>query len=215
MMLKSTVMPIVDTIRTAIRRHIHRLAVWLDHKTRGGLTPDTVTFVGVLMHIPIALLIAKGALAAAAVLLAIFGLFDVLDGELARHQKRASTRGMILDATTDRIKETMLYGGVAYYLAMNGSPEWAFLAVIACGASITVSYAKAKGEAALALRKHITDHHKLNRHFKEGMVPFEIRMTILVIGLLFNQLVLATGLIAVLAVLTVIGRLQTIAKEVS
>lgn len=208
-------MMILDAIRIAIRHGIRAVAVWLDRVTRGALTPDSVTLIGVLMHVPIAVLIGEGYLVVAALMLVFFGLFDVLDGELARLQKRASPKGMVLDATTDRIKEVLIFAGVAYYISNSPQAEWAFVAVLAAGLSISVSYAKAKGEAALAVLRHTTDHHKLNRHFKEGLVPFEIRMTIVIIGLLFGQLLWATVLIAVLASITIVGRLQNIAKELS
>ncbi len=173
-----------------------------------------VTTAGVVMHLPIAFLIGLGQLRWAALLLVIFGLFDVLDGELARLQNRATVKGMLYDATTDRIKEVIIYAGVAYWFTTHNYVHWALVAVIACGASITVSYAKAKGEMALSLKRKINDHHTLNYRFKAGLAPFEIRMTIMVLGLLFNQLLLATALVAALASITVFERLWVIGKQV-
>src|SRR5476651_1257012 len=109
---------ISDTIRNLVRAQARIVAIFLDHATKGKLTPNMVTIAGLIAHIPIAWLIATGAHnLLAALLLVIFGLFDALDGELARTQKRASTSGMVLDASTDRMKETLLYIGVAYVLA--------------------------------------------------------------------------------------------------
>lgn len=189
-------------------RHI---AQWLNKVTGGRLRPNTVTVVGVVMHIPIAVLIAFGYFIPAAILLIIFGLFDALDGELARLQKRASQQGMLLDASTDRMKEVLLYTGAAYALALGDVPELAALAVLACGASLCVSYIKAKGEAAIASKKSVP-HHELNRLFSDGFARFEVRMAILVIGLLAHQLAIAVALIAILATYTALWRLVVISR---
>lgn len=165
------------------------------------------------MHVPIAFLIAFNHLDWAALLLLVFGLFDVLDGELARLQKRAGPKGMIYDATTDRLKETLLYSGIAYFLAAHGQAKWVFVPVLACGVSLTVSYAKAKGEAALALKGRFKDHHTLNRRFNDGLVPLGVRMFIILLGLLANQLLLASGLVAILASLTIFERLKAIFEQ--
>lgn len=213
MMLHWEKMGLLDDIRNGVRAAGRQLAVALNRATHSKLTPNMVTTVGVAMHLPIGLLIAYGKLELAAGLLIVFGLFDVLDGELARLQGTANSRGMLYDATTDRIKEVLLYSGIAYFLSTGANAEWAFAAVVACGASITVSYAKAKGEAALALKRHLSDHHALNRHFKEGLVPFEIRMAMVVIGLLTGRILEATVLVAILATITIFTRLSVIGKQ--
>lgn len=141
-------MLIIDSIRQFFRSNIRKLAKILDKLSKGRLTPDTVTWVSVLAHLPIAVLIGYGQLEWAAVLLVFFGLFDVLDGELARLQQVASPRGMVLDASTDRIKEVLIYSGAAYYISQTAEAGWAWLAVAACGTTLTVSYIKAKGEVA-------------------------------------------------------------------
>lgn len=182
------------------------------HKISGGrLHPDTVTIIGVLMHVPIAWLIATRHPLWAALLLVIFGLFDTLDGELARLQKRASAKGMLLDASTDRFKETLLYSGIAYFLAAGTHPEMAAWAAAACGASISVSYVKAKGESAVAASKTIA-HDTLNRMFKDGLLTFEMRMALLVVGLLTGTLEWVVVIIAIFAGFTAVQRLVTITK---
>jgi phosphatidylglycerophosphate synthase len=164
------------------------------------------------MHLPIAWLIATGRYnTLAAVLLIVFGLFDVLDGELARLQGSARASGMLLDASTDRIKETALYAGAAYALAAT-SPKAVVWAVIACGSSLCVSYVKAKGEAALASSRGHMSHAELNRIFKDGLLTFEFRMTALIVGLLIHQLLLAVIFIALLASFTTVQRLVRIMK---
>lgn len=203
---------LVDSIRNSIRGVMRGIARKLHTLSGGKLQPDTVTLIGLFMHIPIAWLIATEHNVWAAILLVIFGLFDTLDGELARLQGRASARGMLLDASTDRMKEVLIYMGAAYAIAMGDFPGEAVWAVAACGASLCVSYIKAKGESAVASKKNIP-HHELNRMFKDGLAPFEVRMAIVVVGLLLDQLVFAVGIIAALATYTAVQRLILISRK--
>lgn len=204
---------VLNLIKDTVRDGVRHIARWVHRVTGGKVTPNAITVFGLLMHIPIAIFIARGRLVLAGILLIIFGLFDVLDGELARLQKKSTVRGMLLGATTDRMKETMLYSGAAFYLASGTQPAVAVWAVIACGASLTVSYVKAKGEAAVASSRSIVPHAALNRMFADGLLSFEMRMFVLALGLLTGQLLLAVAGIAVLASLTALQRLLTISEK--
>jgi CDP-diacylglycerol--glycerol-3-phosphate 3-phosphatidyltransferase len=207
-------MKLLDALREGVRSMMRVIARWLNSATGGKLSPDTVTIVGLLAHIPIAWLIATQHNLWAAGLLVVFGLFDAVDGELARLQKRASSAGMLLDASTDRIKEVLLYTAAAYnIIAVTGRPYLAVWAVAACGASLCVSYVKAKGETAIK-DAHLTAN-EINRLFGDGLMRFEVRMLILVIGLLSNRVALAVIVIAIGASLTTIGRLIRITRELS
>lgn len=205
----------MDKLKQAVRRLVRQVAVFVNWVSGGRVTPNAVTVFGVLMHGPIAVLIGLGDFVLAAILLVIFGLFDTLDGELARLQKRASLRGMLLDASTDRMKEVMLYTGAAYVLAGTTSPRTAVWAAAACGASICVSYVKAKGEGAIASQKHDIPHAVLNRMFSNGVFSFEIRMALLVIGLAIGQLAPVLVVIAIGAALTALYRLILISRRLT
>lgn len=205
-------MPFIDTIRNVIRSSIRHFARWLNTATKGKLSPNSVTLFGFIMHIPIAYLIVLNQFYLAAVLLIVFGLFDTLDGELARLQNRASPQGMLLDALTDRLKEVVLYTGIAIELSQTHRSAVAWC-VVACGASICVSYVKAKGEAALASQVDSIPHHTLNYIFKDGLMAFEVRMTVLVLGLLFHQLLAVVIIISITSLYTIIPRFLHIARE--
>ena len=194
---------------------MREVAMLLNELTGGKITPNGVTWFGFLMHIPIAFFIANGDFIRAAFLLVVFGLFDTLDGELARLQKRVSDAGGLLDASTDRFKEVLLYSGAAWYFASGAHPKYAALAVAACGASICVSFVKAKGEAIVASSgKHIP-YPELNRMFSGGLFPFEVRMIVLVIGLLANQLAWAVAIIAIFSSYTAFQRLFVISRRLN
>ena len=201
----------LDRARASTRRVMRIIARALNSIFGPRLTPNMVTLIGLVMHLPIGLLIAYEQFILAAVLLVIFGLFDCLDGELARIQNRVSNAGMLLDASTDRFKEVILYTGVAYALINSPAPHMAVWAVVACGASICVSYVKAKGETAVAGGKLTAN--EVNRLFQDGLFRFEVRMALLVIGLIVNQLLIATVIIAVASSSTAIERLIRITRK--
>lgn len=203
----------LDKIKLQIRHIMHGVAVALNWVSGGHLSPNAVTLVGLTMHIPIALLVATGHFYWAAGLLVVFGLFDTLDGELARLQNRASNTGMFLDATTDRFKEVLLYTGVAYSLIHSAHPNYAAWAVAACGASLSVSYVKAKGELAVS-GSGLTANQINKTMFRDGLLGFEVRMFLLVIGLLSNQLAIITAVIAVLSAYTALERLMKVLHHI-
>lgn len=202
-------------IRGQARSGAYKVAERLDKWSHGKITPAMVTWFGFAMHIPIAWLIATEHNLWAATFLIVFGLFDVLDGGLARVQGTASPRGMLLDASTDRMKEVLLYAGAAYALLGSAHPKAAVWAVVACGASICVSYVKAKGEAAVAAGSKKIPHTELNRMFGDGLVTFEIRMAILAAGLLFDQVYWSVVVIALAAAFTAFQRLILISRRLA
>ncbi|TAH35183.1 CDP-alcohol phosphatidyltransferase family protein [Candidatus Saccharibacteria bacterium] len=206
---------IVDAVKTAIIRVVHDVAVALNALSKGKISPNGVTWFGFLMHLPIAYFIIDGQLVKAGALLIFFGLFDKLDGELARLQKRVTNNGGFLDASTDRFKEVILYGGIAWYFAQGSHPEYAAIAAVACGASICVSYVKAKGEAVVASLEKKIPYPELNKMFSGGLFPFEIRMTVLIVGLLFNQLLWAVAAIAIFSAITALNRMIIISRRIS
>ena len=201
----------IDVIRNAIKALMSALAITLNKATGGKLSADVITLIGLFSHIPIAWLIAVQKNYLAAGLLVFFGLFDSVDGALARAQKKSSSRGMLLDASTDRIKEVILYIGASSALVASGYAGWAGWAVAACGASLVVSYVKAKGETAISDKK--LSPSDINRIFADGIMRYEIRMFVLIVGLLTNTLRYALVFIAVTSALTAIGRFHKISQK--
>lgn len=204
----------VPAIKSFIRRMLRHVAQALNRVSDGKITPNGVTVFGFLMHIPVAWLIAIGRPHWAALGLVIFGLFDTLDGELSRVQGTSSSNGMLLDASTDRMKEVLVYTGIAYFFATSTHPVYAVWATAALGASVCVSYVKAKGEAAVAASTKKITHDKLNHMFSDGLLTFEIRMFLLIVGLLIGYLVWIVAAIAILASYTALQRLMRISKAV-
>lgn len=209
----------LDWCRVAVRDIMRSLAKGLNKATKGRLHPNAVTMIGLIAHLPIAWLIATEQLVWAAILLVIFGLFDTLDGELARLQHRESRLGMLLDSISDRAKEAVLYLGVGYYLVETAAADgkavgyFAVLAVAACAGSLLVSYVNAWGEVALMGTGG--QARKVNQALRIGLMRFEIRMFVLAVGLLFDWLFVAVFLIALLSWVTALERIIDVSRRLN
>lgn len=203
----------INIVTDAIRMFMYKVAQLLNKLSGGHLTPNTITYTGLVTHVPVALLIAQGYFGYASLGIVIFGLFDALDGALAKVQGKVGNAGMLLDASTDRMKEVLLYCGVGYVIAASGTPNMATWAVSALGMSLCVSYIKAKGETAIKDLK--LTPNEINQLFSDGIFRFQIRMVVLILGLLSNQLILAIIIITIGSGLTAISRLYTIMKKLS
>lgn len=204
---------LVDTIRRAFIWAVRHFARWLNRVTAGRLKPDAVTITGLLLHVPVALLVADGRYwVLAGVLLTFVGLMDKLDGELARLQKQVTNNGGFLDATTDRLKEVLLYTAAVYWLAQGADPAMAAWAAAACGVSLSVSYIKAKGEAVIATTGRKLSYTTLNKLFADGLMSFEVRIFVFIVGLVSGYLLWGLVLITVLAGLTALKRLVNVSK---
>lgn len=201
-------MDAIDRVRGLVRSWLKLVARFIDQFSGGRVTPTQVTLLSAVAHIGIAWTIIDSRLLLAAGLLVVFGLMDALDGELARLQGRASHLGIVLDATSDRIKETFIYGGIVVYLSQSLSPGQLFWVVLALGLSISLSYIKAKGEAVLAAQKdNQLDPQALNRFIGgDSLMQFDVRMTFIVIGLVFNVLWWVVLLIAFISAFSIVSR---------
>lgn len=191
-----------------------RFARWLNKTTGGKLKPSHITTLSLLGHFPAGWALWTGRPILAAALIAVFASMDAIDGALAREQGSASKQGMFYDAVTDRLKEVILYSALGVFLARSsyGNP---WLAAALAGTSLLVSYVKAKGEMALSGGSTV-DPQKMNRAFSDGLARYEVRMAILIIGLLL--LPLLTPLLRLLVALnlfTAAGRFTEISKRLA
>ena len=203
----------LEGLRQAARKVMRAVAKGLNRLTSGKLHPNVITIVGLVAHLPIAYLVAVGRLGWAAVFLVIFGLFDTLDGELARLQNRATTRGMFLDSVTDRLKEVILYIGAAYLFVVNDQPGYAIWSLAAIGFAVTVSYVNAWGEVAISKQAGVG--HQANKTFRNGLLTYDVRIALFIVGLAFDVLDYAIVVIAVLSFVTILQRTSRVLKKLS
>ena len=200
----------ISLIRNFTKSLIGQLAVILNKITGGRISANVITMTSLLTHVPIAVLIAYGHNYWAAGMLLVFGLFDALDGAIARLQKTSSAKGMLLDSITDRIKEVILYTGAAYYFVSSGLPYYTVWAVAACGISLLVSYVNAWGEAVTNTTKI---NHETNKSFRSGIMTYDVRISFFLIGLLTDKLFVVVVIIATASIFTALGRMRSIMQK--
>lgn len=175
-----------EKIGNSVRILMVHLARMLNRLTRSKLKPSHVTLLSLLGHVPIAWALWVNKPVLSALLIVFFGLMDALDGALAREQGTASKMGMFFDAVTDRLKEAILYSGLAMYVAKQEPSLGAWVVPAVAATSLLVSYVKAKGEMAISSDYH--DKQILNRAFSQGVARYEIRMALIIIALLSDML---------------------------
>ena len=174
----------------------------------GGVTPNSVTVVGLVLVFAASLLIWQRSLLLGAVILAIGAASDALDGGLARAQGGGTPFGGFLDSTLDRIGEAVVYLGIAaFWLDRTAQPFVpVMLAGLALSGSFLVSYSRARAEAAGFTASN-------------GLAPRTERLIILVLGVALAGLghpiflVLAMGVIATLAWVTVAQRIWNVRAQ--
>jgi CDP-diacylglycerol--glycerol-3-phosphate 3-phosphatidyltransferase len=108
--------------------------------------PDTLTILGWALSLGSAVLFGLGYAQLAGVVMLLGGLFDALDGAVARESNRMSAFGAFLDSTLDRLSESAIFVGIVYFYATSARPYEALLAGAAMTFSILTSYARARAE---------------------------------------------------------------------
>jgi CDP-diacylglycerol--glycerol-3-phosphate 3-phosphatidyltransferase/CDP-diacylglycerol--inositol 3-phosphatidyltransferase len=116
---------------------------------RRGVSPNTVTFVGMLGVCAGALVcFPQGWLLAGVLVIVVFVFSDMIDGYMARTSGQVSLFGSFLDSTLDRIGDAAIFGGLAmYYVGPGDNDGWAALAVYCLAMGSVTSYARAKAES--------------------------------------------------------------------
>ncbi len=121
-----------------------------------GVTPNGITIIGFLITIASTIILIVGAetgtrgdtkyITLFGIVLLLAGVFDMLDGQLARHTNNMTRFGALFDSTIDRYSEMVMFFGISYYLVSYHyflSGVFAFIAMIG---SIMVSYIRARAE---------------------------------------------------------------------
>src|SRR3984957_16870889 len=121
-----------------------------------GLTPNVVTSIGFLLNVGVAIIFICGAkegargdlsyVGWAGGLILFAGLFDMLDGQVARLGKMSSRFGALYDSVLDRYSELILFLGICYYLVAHAYFVSSLFAFVGMIGSVMVSYPRARAE---------------------------------------------------------------------
>jgi len=142
-----------DRLQQAIYKIINPFVKGL---IRIGFTPNHVTTTGLILNIGVAVIFILGGeegnrgdlryVGWAGALILFAGLFDMLDGQVARLGNMSSVFGALYDSVLDRYSEMVMFLGICYYLIAHHyflSSLFAFIALIG---SMMVSYTRARSE---------------------------------------------------------------------
>jgi len=165
---------------------------------RTGVTPNALTWLGLLLSVGAAALIALRQPFAAGFIVLVSGLFDMLDGALARFTGKSTRFGAILDSTLDRLGEVAILLGLLILFVRDLATPGIIIAGVTLSGALMVSYLRARAEAAGLIGEI-------------GLFTRTERVIILSLGLLLSginyALITSLGIIAFFSYLTVIQRL--------
>ncbi|MGI8808732.1 MAG: CDP-alcohol phosphatidyltransferase family protein [Acidimicrobiales bacterium] len=170
---------------------------------RAGISADQLTVLGLLLSAACAVAIGNGWLFVGWCLLAASAVPDVLDGAVAKASGTSSPRGAFFDSVVDRVSDTLVLGGLAWYLASTHSPHSALLPLAVLGASNLVSYERARAES-------------LGFTARGGLMERAERMIAIGLGLLFSAILIPIlWLMLGLTILTAVQRFVMVWRQAS
>ncbi|HKR04917.1 MAG TPA: CDP-alcohol phosphatidyltransferase family protein [Bacteroidia bacterium] len=123
---------------------------------RMNVTPNAITTIGLILNIIAAIVFIIGGeigerpdlsyVGAGGGIILFAGIFDMLDGQVARIGKMTSKFGALYDSVLDRYSELFMFLGICYYLVSHHYFIGALITFLASIGSIMVSYTRARAE---------------------------------------------------------------------
>jgi len=161
---------------------------------RLGLTPNSITLLGLAGTTVGAYVISQGHMTTGAFILLASVLVDAFDGTMARLRGEPSDFGGFVDSVSDRYAELVTFGGLVYFFLVREDALGVMVSFIAAAGSVLVSYVKARAEG-------------LGFTAKVGILTRVERYIVLIPLLVFNQPFIAVAVIALLANITAYQRI--------
>src|SRR2546421_3557434 len=156
--------------------------------------PNVLTFLGLMINSWAAFLLAAGRFQAAALVVIGAGVFDMVDGRVARETNRVTRFGGFFDSVLDRYSDLALFMGLLVYYASINRFFYIVLTAIVMTGSVMVSYTRARAENTIP-------------KCKVGFLERPERVVLIILGALFDRMAPVLWVIAVLSNLTVVHRM--------
>ena len=157
--------------------------------------PNVLTFIGLLINIYAAVLLASGKFFYAGLVIIGAGLFDMVDGRVARETDRVTRFGAFFDSVIDRYSDLALLMGLLVYYANINRNFYVVLTGIVMTVSIMISYTRSRSENVIPL-------------CKVGFLERPERAVVLIIGPFFDKMAPVLWVITVIGNITVIHRMM-------
>lgn len=158
------------------------------------INPNVLTFIGLLINMVAAAFLAVGSFRTAGFIIIFAGLFDMVDGRVARETNQVTRFGAFFDSVLDRYSDLGLLVGLLVYYGTINRPSYVILTSVVMTASVMISYARTRAENIIP-------------QCKVGFLERPERVVLLIIGALFDRMAPVLWIIAVLGNLTVIHRM--------
>jgi CDP-diacylglycerol---glycerol-3-phosphate 3-phosphatidyltransferase len=158
------------------------------------INPNVLTFVGLLINMVAAAFLASGRFRVAGLVIIFAGLFDMVDGRVARATNQVTRFGGFFDSVLDRYSDLALLVGLLVYYGTINRPSYVVLTAIVMTASVMISYTRTRAENIVPT-------------CKVGFLERPERIVLLILGALSDRMAPVLWTIAVLGNLTVIHRM--------
>ena len=158
------------------------------------INPNILTFFGLLINIVAASFLAVGRFRLAGLVIIFAGLFDMVDGRVARATNQVTRFGGFFDSVLDRYSDLALLVGLLVYYGTINRPAYVVLTAIVMTASVMISYTRSRAENIIPT-------------CKVGFMERPERVVLFIIGALFDRMAPVLWIIAVIGNLTVIHRM--------
>jgi CDP-diacylglycerol--glycerol-3-phosphate 3-phosphatidyltransferase len=158
------------------------------------INPNVLTFLGLVINMAAAAFLAFGHFRTAGCVIIFAGLFDMVDGRVARATNQVTRFGGFFDSVLDRYSDIALLVGLLVYYGTINRPSYVVLTAIAMAASVMISYTRARAENIIPT-------------CKVGFLERPERVVLFILGALFDRMAPVLWVIAVLGNLTVIHRM--------
>jgi CDP-diacylglycerol--glycerol-3-phosphate 3-phosphatidyltransferase len=188
---------LTDQMRVRFRNILDPIGAFLN---RIGLTPNTMTILGLVGNTVGAVLLALGNMIAGGLVILAMGPIDALDGTMARLRGEPSEFGAFVDSVTDRYSELVIFAGLLFYYIQSDNLTMALVTYIAASGSVLVSYVRARASS-------------LGYDTKVGILTRMERYLVLAPTLVLNIPQIGLWIIAVLANVTAIQRIWDIRRQ--
>src|SRR6202161_2834548 len=168
--------------------------------TLSKIRPNVLTFLGWVINIVAAVLLAAGQFRSAGLVIIGAGLFDMVDGRVARETNQVTRFGGFFDSVLDRYSDLALLVGLLVWYGSINRFGYVVLTAVVMTASVMVSYVRARAENTIPT-------------CKVGFMERPERVVLLIIGALFDHMAPVLWVIAVLGNITVIHRMAFTYQE--
>jgi CDP-diacylglycerol--glycerol-3-phosphate 3-phosphatidyltransferase len=176
------------------------LSLIVEGLARLKINPNILTFTGVVISFWAAWNWGYGEFARGALIVILAGLFDMLDGEVARYTRSVTRFGAFYDSVIDRYSDIILLQGLMVYYAREQRLGYVVLVGVVFMGAIMTSYVRARAECLIP-------------SCKVGFMERPERIVLLIIGGLTNRMEAVLWVLAVLGNWTVINRIYYTWKE--